>query len=299
MKQKTLITFAILSFLFLRGYGQDTYSEQFNFPVSNYEKESFKVEIQSGDIEIVGVSNDKISIIAEVFNAPGKNYKCGPDGCMNVEKDDFKFTIRPREGEKIKKIVAHIPQNIPISIRNLGMGSVSVNSLLGEIQIFTNRLNDIKLMQVIGPLSISGTYGDINVVFSKGITKKPMAISLLKGNISINLPKGEGVSIASLCPDEKSTLKEYPVKSIHSFDHKTDTTNYNVKQLDKRQISIDASYKERIETREFFGYADKKPLKIKRKTVYSKEDAWVYDINGGGASIELKVWQGNIYVTEK
>ncbi len=294
MKSKTLLTVAMFSLLFMRGYGQDTYIEKFEFFVSEFEKESFKVEIQSGEIEIIGASDNKISITAEVFNAPGKNYICGPDGCMNIEKDDFKFTIKPREGEKIKKIVARVPMNTPIWIKNWGSGFVSISNLLGEIQINTNRLNDIKLMQVVGPLSISGTYGDINVEFSKGITNKPMAISLLKGNITLNIPKNEGVTIASLCPDDKSSLKNYPAKSIISYKNKKDTSNYNVTQLDKRKIFINMNYKERIEARESFGHSNKKVNKIANL----KEDTWVYDINGGGANIEVKVWQGNIQISE-
>lgn len=296
MKSKTLLTVAIFYCLFLRGYGQDIYIEKFEFPISEFEKESFKVEIQSGDIEILGASDNKISITAEVFNAPGKNYICGPYGCMNIEKDDFKFTIKPREGEKIKKIIARVPINTPIRIKNWGSGFVSISNLLGEVQIFTNRLNNIKLSQVIGPLSLSGTYGDISVDFSKGISKKPMAISLAKGNISINFPKGEGVTIASLCPEEKSTLKDYRAKSIVSLKNKKDTLTTDPSRFEKRKISIAMDYKERIESRKDFGYPTNS--KKQKSPIFLTQDAWIYEINGGGANIEIQVWEGTIRIGE-
>lgn len=298
MKPQTIIAIAIFSFLSFRGLTQETYIEQLSLPISNTEKESFKVEIQSGDIEIAGVDDNKIAITAEVFNAPNKNYKCGPDGCMDIENDDLKFTIKPREGEKIKKIIARIPKNISIRIKNWGMGSVSIIGMFGEIQINVMRLNDISLQKVIGPLSLFGTYGNIDVEFDKGISKKTMAISLMKGNIKINIPKGEGVTFATSCPDEKSTLKDYPIKRVYSYKQKTDTSNYNVEELEQNKMSISPNYKERMETREYFGFANKNPRTIKRNKISTKEDVWVYDINGGGSNIELKIYQGSIQINE-
>ena len=296
MKPFNLSAVVIFLFLSLNAIGQDTYTEQFNLPVSNFNKESFKVDIQSGDVEITGNSENTIRITAEVFNAPEKNYNCGPDGCMNVEKDDFKLSIKPREGEKIKKITVSLPSKMPISIRLSGMGSVNVSKMYSEIRINTMRLNNIKLTQVIGPLSLSGTYGDIDVEFDKGISKQTMAIFLMKGNIHINIPKGERVTFATSCPDENSTLKDYPVKYISSLKHKTDTS-YNT-ELEKNSLNIIADYKERIETRESFGFANKNPRMIKKDRISFKQDVWVYDINGGGANIELLAWKGSIQIKE-
>jgi len=297
MKSIKLYAIALFVITSLTSIGQDTYFQQFNLPISNDEKESFKVDIQSGDVDIIGVSENIIKIQAEVFNTPGKNYICGPDGCMNVERDDLKLSIKPREGEKIKKIIVSLPFNTPVSIRISGVGNVNISNMHGGIQINTMRLNNISLKQVTGPLSLTGTYGDLDIEFDKGISKQPMAIFLMKGNINIKIPKGEGVTFATSCPDEKSTLKQHPLKRVYSYKHKTDTSYNSNKEPEQNKMNILADYKERIETRESFGFTNKNP-RIKGKSISFKEDVWVYDINGGGANVEIMLWQGLIQIKE-
>ncbi len=298
MKIRIFINLIFLSFLSFSLKGQSTYIEKISLSISSIDLyRTLTGEIASGDIVVNGIEGDSISMEAEVYNAPGKNYTCNQDECMIVDQNFFHFSVKPREGEKIKKLVFHVPSYTSINIKILGSGSVSIHKIFGEIQINTIRVGNINLKEVRGPLSIFGTYGDINVDFIKGISKKPMAISLLKGNIQISIPKDERVTFASLCPDENSTLKDYPVRTIISSNQKKDTSDNNVKLLEKRKIIINAPYTERIESREFFGAGSNKSKLLRHKKRYNiKEDVWVYDINGGGSNIELKVYQGLIKI---
>jgi len=300
MKTRILITSIFLAVLSISLKGQSTYFVKYSLNISSIDfNRTLTGEIASGDIEVNGTAGDSISMDAEVYNAPGKNYTCNQDDCMIVDQNFFHFSVKPREGEKIKKLVFHVPASTSIKIKILGSGSITINKIFGEIQINIIRVGNINLKEVKGPLSIFGTYGDISVDFVKGISKKPMAISLLKGNIQIHIAKGEGITFASLCPDENSTLKDYPVKTIISTNQKKDTSDYNIKLLEKRKININAPYNERIESREFFGAGSNKSKLLRHKKRYNiKEDVWVYEINGGGSNIELKVYQGLIQIKE-
>jgi len=299
MKKNKVLTTILLSLLASVCFGQSTYIDKFSLRmpdiiIGRY----FMCDIASGDVIVTGGKGDSIKIEAEVYNAPGKNYTCSDEGCMIVDESFFRFSVKPREGETIKTIKVVLPYKLAVSIDLIGCGSISISNMDGEIQIKSRRLGNIELNNVKGPLSISGTYGDVKVNFAQVLSKKLMAISLVKGNIFINIPKGNGITIASSCPDERSLLKDYPVKSIVTFKNRKDTTNCNATKLENRKISIGMDYKERIETREAFGFVNKKTRKIGLKSISMKEDVWVYDINGGGANIEVKIWQGEIQINE-
>lgn len=297
MKKIIILSLLILLLETIISFGQSTYIDRYALKYSSIDfMRKFKCDIASGEVVVVGGNDDSIKIVAEVYNAPGKNYTCSDDGCMIVDDNFFRFSIKPREGEKIKTIKVILPYELPVCIDLVGCGSVSISKMEGEIQINSRRLGNIELNKVKGPLSISGTYGDITVNFIPGVSKKPMAISLVKGNINLNFSGNEGVTIASLCPDEKSSLKDYPVKSIVSLKNRKDTLKSDPSRFETRKISIAMNYKERIETRKDFGHIAKS--KKQKNPIFLTQDAWVYDINGGGTSIDVQVWSGSIKVGE-
>lgn len=303
MKRLTLLTIIIFTLLSSKIFGQSTYVEEFYLKISSIDIGRFlSAEIESGDIEVNGIDEDSIIVVAEVFNAPGKNYKCNENDCMKIEKDIFHFKIKPREGERIKKIDIRLPKSMSISFKIQGNGKVNVNKLYGEIQIISNRVGNIKLKDVKGPLSLSQTYGDVSIDFAKGISKRTMAVSLVKGNILITTAKGESVTFASSCFEEKSTLKNQPIKQSNSFKLLNGTIlSQEQKNLsEKRKMVIKSPYIERIESRKFIskGASNSKQQKDK-KAFRTKEDIYIYDVNGGGSNIELNIYEGVIRIDER
>lgn len=303
---KPFIYLALLSSLLIlssTSKGQSTYVDEFTLNISSIDINRFlKGEIESGDIEVTGIKGDSIKIVAEVYNAPGKNYTCKQDECMVVDANFFHFSVKPREGEKIKKIVVRIPTNMSIGLKILGSGSIKINSIYGEVQLITNRIGNINLKDVKGPLSICGAYGDINVEFAKGISRKPMAISLVKGNIKLSISKGDAITCVSSCSDEKSPLKDNPLNQSNSFKSINGLVQVDsAKQLlEKRNMIINAKFQERIESRKFLSKGARNAKSTEDKKVFRmKENVYVYDINGGGPNIELSIYQGLIRIDER
>lgn len=303
---KTIFGITLITGLLLSGLvsAQSTYFERHYLKFSPIEaSRKISCEIESGDVEINGAYGDSIKLDLEVYNAPDKNYQCLQDECMVIDENFFHFKIKPREGEKIKKLSITLPNTTAIQLKNYGKGNIVINGMNKEIQINTMRVNDITLKKVKGPLSINGTYGSIYVEFLKGFSKKTMAISLMKGNINISIPKGEKATFATSCPEVKSTNKNYPIKTSSSFKYKNelkkDTSTYNQSQLSRRNLTINSNYTEKIDQRDYFGLGSYKSKRKKDKDLlYYKEDVWVYDLNGGAGNIEVKIYDGNIKINE-
>ena len=303
MKQILLVCLLPLLLISSSIKGQSTYVDEFNLKISSIEflNKYISGDIESGDIVINGTTDNSIKIVAEVYNAPGKNYTCKPNECMIVDQNLFHFSIKPREGERIKKIEVTAPSYLSFKLKIFGKGSVAINNIHGEIQVITMRQGNITLKDTKGPISVSGTYGDINIDFINGISKKPMAVSLVKGNININIAKNEPITIVSSCFDEKSTLKDQPV--VHSNGFKSINgvviSGIDIGKDGKRKMTINASYKERVENRKFLRKGASNATQASSKKAYqAKEDVYVYDINGGGTNLELNLYEGNIIVNE-
>lgn len=303
MKRILVVSVLIMMIIPYNSKGQSTYVDEFNLKISSTDFiRQFTGEIESGDIEINGVEGDFINIVAEVYNAPGNNFTCNPDNnCMLVEQSFLRFKIKPREGEKIKKIAIKVPQKMSISFKIMGNGSVNITNVLGDIQIIANRNGNITLKDVKGPLSLSQTFGDISVDFIKGISKRNMAFSVVKGNININLPKGEAITLASSCFDINSTLKNQAENQSSLFKHINGTVITGNQKLlnENRSLTINASYIEHIESRKFLSKgASNAKMSKDRKVFRTKEDVYVYEINGGGTNFDLNVYQGKIQINE-
>ncbi len=110
MKTRIFINLIFLYFLSFSLKGQSTYIEKISLSISSIDLyRTLTGEIASGDIVVNGIEGDSISMEAEVYNAPGKNHTCNQDECMIVDQNFFHFSVKPREGEKIKKLVFHVP----------------------------------------------------------------------------------------------------------------------------------------------------------------------------------------------
>lgn len=96
----------------------------------------------------------------------------------------------------------------------------------GELEIKTMH-NDVRLMEVSGPLSVSSVHGDVDVVFAQVAEGMPSSITTAHGDLDVSIP-----------PAAKMSVK---VKSSHgevysNLDLKMETTKDGLQQYGGGQV---------------------------------------------------------------
>lgn len=179
---------------------------------------------------------------------------------LTIEEEDNVIQVSVEEGKRAVDLVIQVPfsTSLQLSCRDDERG-VTVERVNGEIEVDTSD-GPITLTNVSGPVVADSSGGEIKVVFGKITPGKPMSLSAMDGDIDITLPL-----------DVKASLKM-----------KTDEgqifTDFDV------QLTPSQQKKEEDERKEGGGY----------RVTYEKVTLGL--INGGGTEIQLKTYEGNIYV---
>jgi hypothetical protein len=179
---------------------------------------------------------------------------------LTIEEEDNVIQVSVEEGKRAVDLVIQVPfsTSLQLSCRDDERG-VTVERVNGEIEVDTSD-GPITLTNVSGPVVADSSDGEIKVVFGKITPGKPMSLSAMDGDIDITLPL-----------DVKASLKM-----------KTDEgqifTDFDV------QLTPSQQKKEEDERKEGGGY----------RVTYEKVTLGL--INGGGTEIQLKTYEGNIYV---
>jgi hypothetical protein len=185
----------------------DFYAQEFKISADNTKDGKLSLVNFMGDLPIEGYSGKEIIVtstsepIAVPERAKGLKpvFAAGYDNTgigLSAEKNGNTITLTcllpiTRKGEyKIK-----VPENLSIRYESACErgGNITVQNVNNEVEIKT--CHSITLKNVSGPVVLSTIAGNVDVIFSDGITPKPCSISSIGGEIDVTLPAKTGVNL--------------------------------------------------------------------------------------------------------
>jgi DUF4097 and DUF4098 domain-containing protein YvlB len=192
---------------------------------------------------------------------------------LTVEEDNNEVEIGTgwRSMGNTLDMVIQVPVNASIKLNTMNDGDITVTGVRGDVEV-SNLNGNIEVRDVTGSVVADAMNGDIDVVFSGIDTKKSMSFSSMNGEIDVTLPV-----------TAKATLKlKTDQGEIYSdFDMKLD-----VATEDSRGSSGSSGSG---------GGSGSKNGKHARYKV-SLERVMTGSLNGGGAEMTFKNFNGNIYI---
>jgi len=178
---------------------------------------------------------------------------------LSVEAENNQVTIGTDSTRRAVDLTITVPVHTSLSLHTVNGGNISVTGVDGELDI--NNVNgEVTLNNVAGSAVAHALNGRVLATFSR-VDQKPMAFSSLNGNIDVTFPASLKANL-SLRTDNGEVFSDFDVKLEPVAPKQT--------VEDGRQQG--GVYRVKIE-----------------KTVRGT-------INGGGPEIQLKNFNGNIYI---
>ncbi|MEQ6123394.1 DUF4097 family beta strand repeat-containing protein [Pseudotenacibaculum sp. MALMAid0570] len=269
------IKLTIASLLLLVAVNLTAQEETIKVPLSDPSKPGkLKLVINSGNITVKGYSGKEV-IVKATRREGRKHWRKDKGGDkkglkriavngleFRAEEDDNYVVVDTRYYQAIDFEV-QVPKNFSLKLRTVNNGNIVVENVNGAMDV-SNTNGSITLTDVSGSVSADALNKDIKVTFVKVTPNAPMAFSSFNGDIDITFPK-----------DIKAKVK---VKSERGEIY-TDF-DINAKPSDSK-----------IAVRNKSG---------KGKTYQVKVEKWVVGtINGGGAEILFKNYNGDVIIRSK
>ncbi len=202
MKMK-LIIFAVAVYMSVT----DFYAQEFKISADNSKDGKLSLVNFMGDLPIEGYNGKEIIVTStsEPVTVPDRAkglkpvFAAGYDNTgigLSVEKNGNNITLTcllpiTKRGEyKIR-----VPENMAVRYESPceRAGDITVQNMSNEIEVKT--CQSIKLKNVSGPVVLSTIGGDVEVVFSEGVTPKPCSISSIGGEVDVTLPAKTGLDL--------------------------------------------------------------------------------------------------------
>jgi hypothetical protein len=181
---------------------------------------------------------------------------------LTVEEEDNVVTLEIESWRQAYDLDIKVPTSTSVTIDGANLDGVTVTNVSGGIEI-ESAGGGIKLTNVVGPVVAESTSGDIEVVFTRVPSGKPMSFVTFNGDVDVTLPAETKASFRI-----KSSMGEV----FTDFD------------LALKSLPVEP---EKTTGREGGKYR------------VSLERAVVGTINGGGAEMTLQNFNGNIYIRKR
>ena len=275
MKRHFTCTFFIICAIATGVAAQE--AEELTIPLSDPSKKGkLKVEIRRGSIEIKGTDRKDVLLVYRVI--PGKHRDeeeekhglkriGGSSLGLEVSERNNYVVIETESQRRLIEFTIEVPRNFDLHAETYNQGHVNISNVQGEI-VAENYNGKITTLGISGSL-VAGTYnGDIKAVFDAVTPDTPMAFTTYNGNVDITFPKGTKANLKMRSDNgEIYSAFDFVVERDHVIKN---TKNQSVKNT-------------------------KGPSNSKK--IYL--DEWVRGtINGGGAEMMMKNYNGNIYIRE-
>ena len=268
------IKLVIASILLLVAVNLTAQEETITVPLSDPSKPGkLKLVINSGSITVKGYSGKEVIVKAtrkESRKSSRRDKGGDKKGLKRISSNNLEF--RAEEDDNYVIVDAkyyqaidfevQVPKNFSLKLRTVNNGKILVENVNGAMDV-SNTNGSITLNDVSGSVSADALNRDIKVTFVKVTPNAPMAFSSLNGDIDITFPK-----------DIKADIK---VKSergeiFTDFDIKTKPSKAKITKGKGRKGN---SYRVKVEK-------------------------WVEGaINGGGAEIFFKNYNGDVIIRSK
>ncbi len=232
-----------------------------------------KVRLITGSIQVKGY--DGKEVIVDAKRAPDesqrRSHASTPDTAglkripnlsagLRIEEEGNVISIGVNPPLHQLDIVLQVPSRTNLKLNTINSGEIKAEQVQGEIEV-NNIEGGVTLSQVSGAVVAHALNGNVKVTLVRVAPDKPMSFSSLNGDIDVSLP-----------PDVKANLSMNSANGeIYSdFDIKIDTKAVQSKVEESREKG------------------GKYSIKMSRTTRGA--------INGGGPEIQLKTFNGNIYI---
>lgn len=263
-----------LLFLFvITGNAQET----IKVPLTNPSMPGFlKIGILNGSISIVGYDGKEVIVTGTKRESKRKYYsgrktnKKNTSGLKRISNTTLEFSASEYENEVVVKNSVNgttdfeikVPRNFSLKLSTTNKGDIYVENVNGAMDI-SNLNGKINLKDISGSVSADALNKDIVANFISVTPDMPMVFSSLNGDIDLTFPKALKANIK---------IKSDQGEVFTDFDFKT--------RQSKSKVTKD------------------KPRKGNAYRV--KVEKWLLgSINGGGAELMLKTFNGDVILRAK
>jgi hypothetical protein len=253
----------------LPGRAQDATKEQLTVALSAPGKPgSLEVSLVHGSIRVTGYSGKDVVIDASArpikASAPspaagnGLRRIAAVNGLnLTAEEKNNRVEISTEYWKSPIDLAIKVPRNFSLKVSTVNDGDITIENVAGELEV-TNVNGHIKLLQVAGSAVANTVNGDLIATFTGITAGAPMAFSTLNGKVDVMLPARASAAL-KMKSDRGSVYSDFDVA------------------LTKGQPKVTRS--------------------AQNGTSRISTDDWTYGkINGGGAEVTMKTFNGDIYL---
>jgi DUF4097 and DUF4098 domain-containing protein YvlB len=248
---------------------QDATKEQLTVALSAPGKPgSLEVSLVNGSIRVTGYSGKDVVIdaapraskhvSASPSNATGlRRIAAGNSLNLTAEQKNNHVEISTESWKGPVDLAIKVPRNFSLKVSTVNDGDITIDNVAGELEV-TNVNGYIKLLQVAGSAVANTVNGDLTATFTSTTAGAPMAFSTLNGKVDVTMPAR--VSAALKMKSERgSVYSDFDVALSKGQPKATRSAQNGVSRL--------------------------------------STDDWTYGkINGGGAEVMMKTFNGDIYL---
>lgn len=202
--------------------------------------QGIEINLNFGDIKITG--SDRTDIMVKYTfeqNQHMNKTEVNDDGLkrisiskasVEIETDDDMIRISSWDHNKFIDLIIEVPRNIHISTFKGGPGSLSIDNIIGNLNL-ENNSGSISATNIEGIINASTNEGDVTIGLNSIPTEKTMMIVNVIGDIEINLPKehnttfhmkttnGELLTNLDLIMEESAAIKGASTNSPEGFSY--------------------------------------------------------------------------------
>lgn len=269
-----------LAFIFWMGLGaltlaQEPNADRVNVPLSDPSRPSVvKVYILTGGITVKGYRGKEIIVEAQTrgeerSRGRGRAGRTETEGLkripntatgLQVEEENNVVGVGTSSLNRPVDIFIQVPFHTSLKLKTVNDGNIQVEQVEGEIEV--NDINGaVTLTHVSGSVVAHALNGNVQVSIDKVDPSKPMSFSSLNGNIDVALPPDTKANV-SMKSDQGEIYSDFDIRL---------TPNAPKPEVEDGR-SKGGHYRFKLE-----------------KTMYGA-------INGGGPEMQLKTFNGNIYI---
>jgi DUF4097 and DUF4098 domain-containing protein YvlB len=253
----------------LPGRAQDAGKEQLTVALSAPGKPgALEVSLVNGSIRVTGYSGK--DVVIEAVARPGKPHTATPATATGLRRIPAGNSLNLTAEEKNNRVeisteswkgpidlAIKVPRNFSLKVSTVNDGDIAVENVAGELEV-TNVNGDIKLLQVAGSAVANTVNGDLIATFARTTAGAPMAFSTLNGKVDVTLPASVSAAL-KMKSDRGSVYSDFDVALSKGQPKVTRSAQNGVSRL--------------------------------------STDDWTYGkINGGGAEVTMKTFNGDIYL---
>lgn len=268
-----LVTLSMLLFLVI----DLTAQQEIKVPLTNPSKEGkLKMNILKGSITIKGYSGKEVIIKGTLRKESKsehswrKKKKGNREGLKKISNNSLEFSATEYDNEvsirssmyRTTDFEIQVPNNFSLKISTTNKGEIYVENVNGSIDV-SNTNGKITLKDVSGSVSADALNKDITVSFVKVTPGASMAFSSLNGDIDVTFPKTIKANV-KIKVDRGEVYTDFDLKSQPSKPKVT-----------KKEKNMSRYYEVEVEK-------------------------WITGaINGGGAEILFKNYNGDVIIRSK